>query len=166
GGVGLAETVVGVGGGDAGECQALLQNFILQILTSHLPTPVDVAEDLIWHKHVPLKVSILAWRLLRDRLPTKVNLASRGIISPDVQSCVAGCGGIESAQHLFISCSIFGSLWSSVGSWIGVSSVPPHHLADHFIQFTHSAGGLRARRSFLQLIWLLCMWIIWKERYN
>ncbi|MCI19691.1 cysteine-rich receptor-like protein kinase, partial [Trifolium medium] len=28
-------------------------------------------EDLIWHKQVPLKVSILAWRLLRDRLPTK-----------------------------------------------------------------------------------------------
>ncbi|MCI44378.1 70 kDa peptidyl-prolyl isomerase, partial [Trifolium medium] len=92
--------------------------------------PVDVVEDLIWHKQVPLKVSILAWRLLRDRLPTKVNLASRGIITPDAQSCVAVCGGIESAQHLFISCSFFGSPWSSVRSWIDVSSVPPQNLAD------------------------------------
>ncbi|KEH29430.1 hypothetical protein MTR_4g036635 [Medicago truncatula] len=30
---------------------------------------------------VPLKVSILAWRLMRDRLPTKLNLANRGILS-------------------------------------------------------------------------------------
>jgi len=28
--------------------------------------------DLIWHKHVSLKVSIFAWPLLRDRLPTQL----------------------------------------------------------------------------------------------
>ncbi|MCI44578.1 heat-shock protein, partial [Trifolium medium] len=73
-----------------GECQTLLHDFILQvqspdswqwrpdpirgysvrgayqILTSHPPVPVDDVDDLIWHKQVPLKVSILAWRLLRD----------------------------------------------------------------------------------------------------
>ncbi|GAU18664.1 hypothetical protein TSUD_124970 [Trifolium subterraneum] len=37
---------------------------------------LDAVADLIWHKHVPLKVSIVAWRLLRDRLPTKDNLAN------------------------------------------------------------------------------------------
>jgi hypothetical protein len=30
---------------------------------------------------VPLKVSIFAWRLLQDRLPTKSNMLNRGIIS-------------------------------------------------------------------------------------
>ncbi|PNY01082.1 glutamate-gated kainate-type ion channel receptor subunit GluR7 [Trifolium pratense] len=38
-----------------------------------------------------------AWRLLRDRLPTKVNLVFRGIISLEARSCVAGCGGMKSA---------------------------------------------------------------------
>ncbi|GAU21296.1 hypothetical protein TSUD_287060 [Trifolium subterraneum] len=81
-----------------------------QLLTSHPIEPLDVASDLIWHKQVPLKVSIFAWRLLRDRLPTKSNLAIRGIIIPEAQSCVTGCGEMETTQHLFISCSIFGSL--------------------------------------------------------
>jgi hypothetical protein len=42
---------------------------------------LDAAADLIWHRQVPLKVSIFAWRLLRDRLPTKTNLVVRGIIT-------------------------------------------------------------------------------------
>ncbi|PNX74295.1 cysteine-rich receptor-like protein kinase, partial [Trifolium pratense] len=54
---------------------------------------------------VPLKVSIFAWRLLRDRLPTRANLITRGVLSPTVATCVFGCGAAESAHHLFLSCS-------------------------------------------------------------
>ncbi|KAK2415432.1 hypothetical protein QL285_037913 [Trifolium repens] len=78
--------------------------------------------------------------LLRDRLPTKANLVSRGILAPDLHSCVAGCGSIETAQHLFLSCSTFGSLWALVRSWIGFSAVDASSLTDHFLQFTYSAG--------------------------
>lgn len=45
-----------------------------QILTTQVSPLVDVTGDLIWQNQVPLKVSILAWRLLHDRLPTKTNL--------------------------------------------------------------------------------------------
>ncbi|CAJ2641136.1 unnamed protein product [Trifolium pratense] len=38
---------------------------------------MDDADNLIWHSQVSLKVSISAWRLLRDRLPTKDNLVTR-----------------------------------------------------------------------------------------
>jgi hypothetical protein len=41
-----------------------------QLLTSQDSFTLGEAEDLVWHKQVPLKVSIFAWRLLRDRLPT------------------------------------------------------------------------------------------------
>ncbi|WJX74571.1 hypothetical protein P8452_58208 [Trifolium repens] len=164
-----------------GECQALLLSVTLQagsldrwqwrsdpisgysvrdayqVLTSQDTIVIGEAEDLIWHRHVPLKVSIFAWRLLRDRLPTKANLVSRGILAPNLHYCVAGCGSIETAQHLFLSCSTFGSLWALVRSWIGFSAVDAYSLTYHFLQFTYSAGGLRARRSFLQLIWLACL---------
>jgi hypothetical protein len=109
-------------------------------------------------------VSIFAWRFLRDRLPTKANLVTRGIISPDLQLCAAGCGGIETSHHLFISCSTFGPLWALVRSWIGFSAVDAYSLPEHFVQFTYSAGGLRARRSFLQLVLLACVWVVWNER--
>ncbi|GAU47968.1 hypothetical protein TSUD_280270 [Trifolium subterraneum] len=118
------------------ECQSLLLNLTLQarssdrwqwqldpdegytvqgayqLLTSQVSATMDDADKLIWHSQVPLKVSILAWRLLRDRLPTKINLVTRGILSSADHFCVSGCGEVESALHLFISCSTFGSLWT------------------------------------------------------
>jgi hypothetical protein len=44
-----------------------------QLLTSHPPDTLD-AVDLIWHKQIPLKMSVFAWRLLREGLPTKSNM--------------------------------------------------------------------------------------------
>ncbi|MCI00663.1 70 kDa peptidyl-prolyl isomerase [Trifolium medium] len=132
-----------------GECQTLLFNLSLQaqssdrwkwqsdpdkgytirgayqLLTSQVSTTIDETEDLIWHTQVPLKVSIFTWRLLRDSLPTKANLVTRGILSQEAHFCTSGCGAVESAQHLFISCGTFGSLWALVRSWIDFSSVDP-----------------------------------------
>ncbi|CAJ2678808.1 unnamed protein product [Trifolium pratense] len=135
-----------------------------QLLTSHASVTLDDAENLVWHSQVPLKVSIFAWRLLRDRLPTRVNLVTRGVLSSTAGTCVFGCGAAELAHHLFLSCSFAGSLWDLVRAWIGISLVDFTNLRDHFVQFTASAGGSRARRSFLQLIWLTCVWVIWTER--
>jgi hypothetical protein len=43
---------------------------------------LDTVLDRVWHKHVPLKVSICVWRLSRNILPTKDNLVRCDIISP------------------------------------------------------------------------------------
>jgi hypothetical protein len=107
---------------------------------------------------------VLAWRLLRNMLPTRDNLVRRHIIASDSQFFVTRCGGIETTQHLFLSCPIFAPLWSSIRAWIGISSVDPLLLPDHFVQFTHSVGVSRARRSFLQLLWLRSIWVVWLER--
>jgi hypothetical protein len=104
-----------------------------QILTTQDTVTLEAAEDLLWHKQVPLTVSILAWCLLRDPLPTKTNLVARGILSPDIAQCAAGCGGVECAQHLFLSCGTFGSLWPLVRAWIGFSTADAHSLSDHFV---------------------------------
>ncbi|CAJ2667709.1 unnamed protein product [Trifolium pratense] len=84
GGVGVEASVEGVGEGDAGECQTLLFTISLQdhvsdrwqwqsdlddgytvrgsyqILTTQDAVTLDVASGLIWHRQVPLKVSIKA----------------------------------------------------------------------------------------------------------
>ncbi|GAU41107.1 hypothetical protein TSUD_139760 [Trifolium subterraneum] len=167
-----------------GECQSLFTNISLQaqspdmwqwqpdpdegytvrgtyqLLSSHGSATTDEAEKLIWHPQVPLKVSIFAWRLLRDRLPKKINLVTQGILSPAAHFCVSGCGAAKSAHHLFISCSTFGPLWALVRSWIGITAMDSTYLRDHFVRFTSSAGGSRAHRSFMQLIWLACVWVV------
>jgi hypothetical protein len=39
-------------------------------------------------------------------------------------------------------------------------------ISSHFVQFTCMSGFGKARRSFLQLIWLLTAWVVWNERNN
>ncbi|GAU27676.1 hypothetical protein TSUD_126220 [Trifolium subterraneum] len=62
------------------------------LLTEQEAVPLDAVAGLIWHSQVPLKVSVLAWRLLRDQLPTKANLISRGILPSAAHLCVSGYG--------------------------------------------------------------------------
>jgi len=119
------------------------------LLTTQAEPPDVGLGDLVWHKQVPLKVSIFAWRLLRDRLPTKNYLLQRGCLDVEAARCVAGCGIEESATHLFLHYATFGSLWQHIRSWIGVSGVDLHNICEHFIQFTHYTGHSRARRSFM-----------------
>ncbi|XP_039686992.1 uncharacterized protein [Medicago truncatula] len=128
------------------ECRLLLTNVSLQPLSYDVwqwqPDPVNrysvrgvydmltnqeipqdmLWDDLVWHNHVPIKVSIFAWRLLRDRFPTKSNLATRGILDFQACLCVSGCGMLEDARHLFLSCSYFGSLWPLV-RWIEIPEI-------------------------------------------
>jgi len=110
----------------------------------------------VWHRQVPLKVSVFAWRLIRDRLPTKANLAIRGVIPADDIFCVSGCGHVETAEHFFLSCATFASLWQQVREWIGIVGVDSNIIADHLLQFTHLTGVGKAKSSFMQLVWLLC----------
>ena len=101
--------------------------------------------NLIWHRHVPAKVSILAWRLLRNRLSTKDILVAHGILTREAHLCVTECGNIETTQYFFLSCTIIRYLWHLVCDWIGVSMADPYSIPGHFVQFTYLTGGLVAR---------------------
>jgi len=75
-------------------------------LTDGTPLNHDVPliyDDLLWRKDVPLKVLIFAWRLFRNRLPTKDNLFRQGIIHMEDQLCVGGCGLQETNDYLFLN---------------------------------------------------------------
>ena len=137
---------------------------VYDLLTSQEQPLLQQNLELIWHKQVPLKVSIFVWRMLRDRLPTKENLANLGIISMKAWLCRAGCGQVEDLNHLFISCPYFGALWPLVWAWLGVAGAQSQVISNHFLQFIHYAGVLKSRRSFFHLIWLLCVWVLLNDR--
>ena len=113
--------------------------------TYHYLTSADTHPDRglfdnVWHKYVPLKVSLFAWRLLRNWLPTKDNLVWRCALQQDDNQCVGGCGLEEIAGHLFLGCDIFGSLWSCASRWLGITFVTSNGVRDHLLQFGHLAG--------------------------
>ena len=141
------------------DCVGLLADFVLQEHTidrwqwildpingysvrgtyQYLTSPALPVErglsDMVWLKHVPLKVSVLVWRLLRDKFPTKDNLVRRMVLQHADTACVGGCSCMESAVHLFLRCDIFSSLWHLIYQWVGISFIPPASVADHFRQF-------------------------------
>ena len=122
--------------------------------------------DDVWCKCIPLKVSVMVWRFLRNHLPTKQNLVQRGILLPTDGTCVAGCDDMESATQLFLHCNTFSALWSKMLSWLGIYSVPSGELRHHFIQFTKMAGMPRSSHLFFTVIWFATVWVIWKEQNN
>jgi len=117
-----------------------------------------------WLKHVPLKVSVFVWRLLRNRLPTKDNLLRRRVLPPDDTICADGCGYPEFVGHLFFHCDFFGSLWHLIYQWISIIFTPPQTVREHLHQFGHLAGLPRSTHSFLQVIWHASCWVVSKER--
>ena len=48
----------------------------------------------------------------------------------------------ETIDHLIIHCPIFGDLWLQLKSWIGVFSVDPHQVLDHYYHFVYSSFDL------------------------
>jgi len=120
----------------------------------------------VWHKFVPSKVSLFAWRLLQYRIPTRSNLLRRHVLRPSDNICVGGCGSSETADHLFIGCDVFGSVWYSICHWIGIPCVLPRTVTDHYSQFINMAGLPRSSHYYFKVIWLACTWAIWKERNN
>jgi len=106
---------------------------------------------------VPLKISLFAWRLLRDRLPTTDNLIKRHFLHPNAQLCVGGCGMIEDAKHLFLSCDFFGKLWYGISNRLGYNIVFLENVSDHLYQFGTFSGFSNSKHSALNLIWLSCV---------
>jgi len=120
----------------------------------------------IWHKQVPLKINVFAWRFIRNRLPTKDNLVRRWVLHINDNVCVRGCGSLETVEHLFLGCDIFTSVWSLVLQWMHISFVAPTTIRDHLFQFAHLARFPRSSHLFFQIIWLACVWVNWKEMNN
>ena len=107
----------------------------------------------IWHKEVSLKVSLFVWCLYCNRLPTRDNLIRRRILLPANNLCVGGCGLVETSNNMFLHCNQYGTIWSLLRKWIGVSSIDPLSLPTHFLQFGRISGSSRVLRSYLLLIW-------------
>jgi hypothetical protein len=66
----------------------------------------------IWRSLAPSKVIAFSWKLLRNRIPTRSNLALRGIHAVgDVTDCIHCIGREENENH----CSFFATLLRKFG---------------------------------------------------
>jgi hypothetical protein len=133
------------------------------LVLENLNTSQAFAFKNIWKSTVPSKVSSLAWQLLLDRIPTKVNLACRGIIRTDETACPL-CGDLpESSCHLFLHCRFTAAVWYALNRWLDVMIVlPPDPLMSYCLLV--GTGGNKKPRKGLSIVWLTFVWVIWKVR--
>lgn len=129
--------------------------------SKHFPT--EDSSDIIWHKAVPLKISLIVWRLLHNRVPTSDNLLQRGLLQNQRQLWVGGCGSNEDIDHLFLHCNSFGTIWSLISHRIGYDTVNQTHISKHVLQFGHLGGISKHHCSTMNLLWLAFVWMIWNE---
>nr|GEV26082.1 hypothetical protein [Tanacetum cinerariifolium] len=69
-----------------------------------------------WNRFIPNKVNVFIWRLMLNKLPTRVNLDIRDI---DVGSllCPICLEDLETVNHIFFSCNMAKDLWSLFAKW-------------------------------------------------
>ena len=110
---------------------------------------------------VPIKFAVFAWRLLRDRLPTKINLHMRQIEVMD-RSCPFCRSTEEKAGHLFFHCSRIIPIWWESLSWVNSSRAFPKDPKQHFLQHgSIMIDGITANRW--KCWWLAVTWTIWQQ---
>ncbi|GAU39392.1 hypothetical protein TSUD_295470 [Trifolium subterraneum] len=136
------------------------------LLTHLIPVTLAAHNDVIWNKVVPLKLSLFAWRLLNNRLPSKENLNRRGMHLEDSELCLGGCGVAETIDHLVVGCDMSSSLWIKILNWLGIFGPLPNVVTDHVSQFCNIFPIGKVSQIEFQVIWLACCWSIWKKRNN
>ena len=116
----------------------------------------------LWKLKIPSKVAVFAWRLFRDRLPTKSNLTRRQVAINDT-SCPFCRRLEEDAAHLFLHCDKILPLWWESMAWVNILGAIPQYPRQHFSQ--HVAGmanGIRENRW--KCWWLALTWSVWQQR--
>ena len=68
----------------------------------------------MWKRHLPLKIKVLAWLLLRRRLMTRSQLQR---LVPDAPvECPLCARAVEDYQHLFFVCPLAQTVWQETGA--------------------------------------------------
>ncbi|GJX39773.1 RNA-directed DNA polymerase, eukaryota [Tanacetum coccineum] len=69
-----------------------------------------------WVKVIPIKVNIYAWRVCLDKIPTRLNLSSKGIDIPSILCPICNLA-VESTSHIFFTCPLARQIRSKVMRW-------------------------------------------------
>lgn len=116
----------------------------------------------LWKLRISTKTSIFAWRLIRDRLPTKSNLQRRHVEVSDLM-CPFCRNKEEDAVHLFFNCTKTLPLWWESLSWVNTSGAFPLNPRQHFLQYGNGMnGGIICNRW--KCWWVALTWSIWQQR--
>ncbi|GKV30135.1 hypothetical protein SLEP1_g38990 [Rubroshorea leprosula] len=76
----------------------------------------------VWNPILPSKIAAFNWKVMMDRIPTKLNLFKRGVIK-DMEDgkCTLCEVEDEDINHLFLNCNVARWLWMACANWWGIT---------------------------------------------
>ncbi|GJR24031.1 RNA-directed DNA polymerase, eukaryota, reverse transcriptase zinc-binding domain protein [Tanacetum coccineum] len=120
-----------------------------------------------WNSLIPRKVNICVWRASLDRLPSRANLATRGVDLSST-SCPFCESVVEDIDHSLIRCPYMIKVWRKVWSWWNLGppvSFPSFSISDIALGNISSLSNTCSRLSkVMQGVFQCSLWVIWKWR--
>ncbi|CAI9276387.1 unnamed protein product [Lactuca saligna] len=109
-----------------------------------------------WCRLVPIKLNVLLWRFLRDRIPTRGNLVKRGI---DIHSILCPMCSLQSedCSHTFVKCEIANQIWDKVFKWLDL----PFLLFNDVLELFIWIDSLRIKKKKKNVVEVICIVVIW-----
>jgi hypothetical protein len=131
-----------------------------------LSTDAQTVFNAIWKCYAPSKVLGFVWMLLHDRVPTRLNLFRRKVITEIGDTSCVFCGEeTETVTHLFLYCKFISQVWERVFAWLGLDFSLPHSI-NSLLHFVMSTTGRKQVRKGLISICCAVLWTIWRHRNN
>ncbi|XP_022031534.1 uncharacterized protein LOC110932514 [Helianthus annuus] len=142
------------------------KEFSVRAVKSFLRSATDFSNNFVfeWSKWVPKKVNILVWRAQMGRIATLDALSKRNCFNGD-ERCILCNDGLESADHLFRSCSVASEVWYLISRWCNISPIFAFSLEDLLEVHVFSGLGIKAKIALKGII-MVGWWCIWIARNN
>jgi len=118
--------------------------------------------NLFWKCKVLPTAQVLTWRVLENKIATKVNLVRRGVVVVNIICCLCGAQE-ESTNHLFFGCRIAWLVWNQCLLWLGLVSAAPIDPFSNFLQLSLGKASASVN-SVSGSVWIVVVWEIWIHR--
>ncbi|GKB51195.1 RNA-directed DNA polymerase, eukaryota, reverse transcriptase zinc-binding domain protein, partial [Tanacetum coccineum] len=115
-----------------------------------------------WNQYLPIKVNVFVWRLMLNRLPSRVNLDRRNI-EVDSLLCPSCLEDVETINHTFFNCDLTKDLWALLAKWWELD-VPVCGNFSDWKNWLDSVGISSKARIYLDGVGGTLLWSIWNFR--
>ncbi|MFS7922580.1 putative reverse transcriptase zinc-binding domain-containing protein [Helianthus anomalus] len=100
-----------------------------------------------WNNWLPKKIGIVAWRAVKERLPTRDALAKRGIAVQSTE-CILCREHPETSEHLLVSCEYAQVVWQILFQWCKSQPIFAFSIKD-ILDSHHQFGGSKKKKKGL-----------------
>ncbi|XP_057791145.1 uncharacterized protein LOC131008275 [Salvia miltiorrhiza] len=116
----------------------------------------------IWEPFIPVRRSIICWRIIHGRLPTLDILIRQGMVGPNGCAICYECE--ESISHVFWSCSKVKPIWKELLSWFDKDMLGDCLDIHSFLVQAWTTNFSSQLLSFWKAGVITTIWKIWDSR--